>query len=495
MSDQPRAGLPIGFRISFDPDARQFGPHTLYGGSPARVLRLSPAGARACEQLRAEPVGSAATASIARRLTDVGVAHPVPPELVLAPDVTVVIPAHDRLELLERCLNAVGARFAVLVVDDGSADRAGMAAVVERAGAQLVRRAVNGGPAAARNSGLALVQTEFVALLDSDCVPPPGWIEKLAGHFADPLVAAVAPRVIATAGDTSAGRYGAAGSSLDLGGRPAIVRAGTRVSYVPTAALLVRRSALAELAALPTANSAESGTFDPALRFGEDVDLVWRLIAAGWIVRYDPTVAVPHQEPQSWPALLARRYAYGTSAAPLARRHPASLAPAVLPAWPSAAVFALLARRPILAASGVLAYWLSVRTRLAAAGLPPAQIRSTVLGTTRLTWFGVGRYGTQFASPLLALGLLARPRGHGHGHGHGQHGRRGRRAAILALALSGPIAAYRDRRPAMGPAAFTLARLADDAAYGAGVLRGCLAARTVAPLTPRVVLRPFGKPR
>ena len=491
MSDQPRAGLPIGFRISFDPDARQFGPHTLYGGSPARVLRLSPAGARACEQLRAEPVDSAATASIARRLTDVGVAHPVPPELVLAPDVTVVIPAHDRLDLLERCLDAVGARFAVLVVDDGSADRAGMAAVVERTGAQLVRRAVNGGPAAARNSGLALVRTELVALLDSDCEPPPRWIEKLAGHFADPLVAAVAPRVIPTASDTSAGRYGAAGSSLDLGGRPAIVRAGTRVSYVPTAALLVRRSVLAELS---MEDSSGSGTFDPASRFGEDVDLVWRLIAAGWIVRYDPTVAVPHQEPQSWPALLARRYAYGTSAAPLARRHPDSLAPAVLPAWPSAAVLALLARRPILAASGVLAYWLSVRPRLAAAGLPPAQIRSTVLDTTRLTWFGVGRYGTQFASPLLALGLLARPRGHGHGqHRRGPHP--GRRTAILALALSGPIAAYRDRRPAMGPPAFTLARLADDAAYGAGVLRGCLAERTVAPLTPRVVLRPFGKPR
>jgi glycosyltransferase involved in cell wall biosynthesis len=110
----------------------------------------------------------------------------------------------------------------------------------------VIRREVAGGPAAARNEGLQHVEGEFVAFLDSDCVPPEDWIERLGGHFDDPRVAAVAPRIRALDG----GR-----SPLDMG-------PGRRVPYVPSAALIVRRSL---------------ASFDPALRYGEDVDLIWRL--------------------------------------------------------------------------------------------------------------------------------------------------------------------------------------------------------------------------
>ena len=85
---------------------------------------------------------------------------------------------------------------------------------------------------------------------------------------------------------------------------------------MPTAALVVR--------ARRPADAGQGGAvFDPALRCGEDVDLIWRLHDAGWRIRYEPAVRVGHHEPASWPGLLARRFRYGTSAAPLARRHPA----------------------------------------------------------------------------------------------------------------------------------------------------------------------------
>ena len=79
------------------------------------------------------------------------------------------------------------------------------------------------------------------------------------------------------------------------------MRPGSRVSYVPTAALLVRRSALDSVAiddaAIPAPGHlagpgplSSRGVFDPALRYGEDVDLIWRLHDAGWRVRYEPSV-------------------------------------------------------------------------------------------------------------------------------------------------------------------------------------------------------------
>jgi mycofactocin system glycosyltransferase len=366
---------------------------------------------------------------------------------------------------------------------------------------------VNGGPAAARNTGLAAVHTEFVALLDSDCVPPTGWIDELVGHFADPMVAAVAPRVLATAQSTLAGRYGAVRGSLDMGGQPAIVRAGTLVSYVPTAALLVRRSALPAVVESAGSNPT-AAIFDEALRYGEDVDLVWRLIEAGWVIRYDPSVEMGHHEPDCWRTLLARRFHYGTSAAPLAARHPGALAPLALLPWPAASVTAALSGHLRLAVGGVVAHWLNIREPLRRAGLPPREVRAAAVATTRQTWLGVARYGTQFAMPVLVLAMLParRPlREHATGAKPPSHGAAARRLRRLrfssaalpaaALLLSGPAISWHARRPQLNPIAFTLAHVADDVAYGAGVWVGSLRARSAAALKPRFVLRPFRKTR
>ena len=98
------------------------------------------------------------------------------------------------------------------------------------------------GPAAARNAGLAACKTDFVAFLDSDVVPRRGWLEALLGHFCDPAVALVAPRIVGLAQtDNMVARYEAVRSSLDLGQREAPVVPYARVSYVPSAAIICRR--------------------------------------------------------------------------------------------------------------------------------------------------------------------------------------------------------------------------------------------------------------
>ena len=70
----------------------------------------------------------------------------------------------------------------------------------------------------ARNEGLKGVETELVAFLDSDTVPPAGWIEQLAGHFDDPKVAAVAPRIRASEPAAVAAGHGEIPPRSDLAG-------------------------------------------------------------------------------------------------------------------------------------------------------------------------------------------------------------------------------------------------------------------------------------
>jgi mycofactocin system glycosyltransferase len=348
-----------------------------------------------------------------------------------------------------------------------------VAEVAARHGAKLIRRTTNGGPAAARNTGLAHAPGEFLAFLDSDCAPPPGWIDRLAPHFADPLVGAVAPRIVAMPTHTWAGRYTTACGSLDLGEREARVAPLTRVAYVPTAALLVRRAALLDV-------TRGADVFDPELRCGEDVDLIWRLHAAGWRIRYEPTVQVPHREPDTWPALLARRFRYGTSAAPLARRHPRAMPPLVLHPLPALTVLALLARRPAAAGLGFAASVWATSRSLRRAGMPADGVVPAMSAATRLTWLGTGRYLTQFAAPLLVAAAAfgdrrqrdRRPR------------RRGRRLAAASLLLAPPLDTWLARRPALDPVRFTLGQLADDVAYGAGVWTGAVRDHTAVPIRP-----------
>jgi glycosyltransferase involved in cell wall biosynthesis len=101
------------------------------------------------------------------------------------PEVTVVIPTYNRLDVLPEVLAALEAQrtavpFEVVVVDDGSSDgtEAWLAAWEPRMPARWLRQE-NSGPAAARNAGVQAAEGRLVAFLGDDTVPAPGW---LAAH-------------------------------------------------------------------------------------------------------------------------------------------------------------------------------------------------------------------------------------------------------------------------------------------------------------------------
>jgi mycofactocin glycosyltransferase len=255
------------------------------------------------------------------------------------------------------------------------------------------------------------------------------------------------------------------------------VAPGSRVGYVPSAALVIRRAALLGV-------TRPTGVFDPALRWGEDVDLIWRLHDAGWRIRYEPTARVGHHEPGNWPGLLARRFRYGTSAGPLGRRHPDAVAPLVLHPWPALTVAGLLAGHPAVAGLGFTGSVLAMRATLRRARLPARGVLPAMLTATRQTWLGTGRYATQFAAPLIAGTVLA--------PGPGRPAQRWwRRAAAASLLLGPPLTSWFARRPALGPARYAVAQLADDVAYGTGVWAGVVRARTTIPVRPVIAWRPL----
>ena len=203
----------------------------------------------------------------------------------------------------------------------------------------------NSGPAAARNAGLAPPKrrSSRSSTRTSSCFD--GWLDGLLWHFDDPRVGFVAPRVAsgpaAEDGDRRVARYEERHSPLDLGSEPARIAAGTRVSYVPAAALIVRKDALDEV-----------GGFDTSLRCGEDVDAVWRLAAAGWRGRYEPSVVVHHQPRRTWRQLVAQRRPTASRRPPWRRCHGNAVAPVRMSPW-TLGVWGLAASGRPLSAAGL----------------------------------------------------------------------------------------------------------------------------------------------
>lgn len=466
---QPR--LPDGFAVQVDRRVRVLGAGSaLLGGSPTRLLRLAPAARELLGDGRLE-VHDAVSAQLARTLLDATVAHPRPAGGPSHRDVTIVVPVRNNLFGLRRLLGSLrGLR--VIIVDDGSAipvrdgDVSGLHCQVE-----VISHPRSKGPAAARNTGLAATATDFVAFLDSDVVPRRGWLEALLGHFSDPAVALVAPRIVGLShSDNLVARYEAVRSSLDLGRREAPVVPYGTVSYVPSAAIICRRSTLVEM-----------GGFDETMGVGEDVDLCWRLVELGARLRYEPIALVAHDHRTAMRDWFSRKAFYGQSAAPLAVRHPDKTAPLVISGW-TLVLWLLLAMGSGMGylASVVIAALTARRIANTLDGVD-SQPRDVAVVAAR----GVGSAALQLASaicrhywPIALLAALLF--------------RRCRQIVLIAAVVDG-VADWLSRHSnvddetrQIGVLGYLMLKRLDDIAYGLGLWTGMARERNLHPLKPQI---------
>ncbi len=473
-----RAGLPAGRRVLLDDRIRLWGnASVVLGGSPWGVTRIAPAGRAFVRRLRdAGRAGAVPAAGVEHSLADLlvarGIAHPlVAGATAAAGEVDVIVPAYERPELLDICLASLSAATParILVVDDASIDPA-VSEVARLRGAVVVRHPVNRGPAAARNSGLNASTSPIVAFVDADCASTEGWLEPLVVHFDDPRVGAVAPRIIARSASRGLlARYEQARSALDMGPRPELVAHGAPLGFLPSAALVVRRSALGDKA------------FDEEMRVGEDVDLIWRLVDQGWLVRYEPASIVTHQTRPNARGWLRQVFGYGTSAAALESRHPGRLAPARLSGWNLAIVALLMGHRiprrtAIVGALGGTAAVCGLLARSLRSSSVDPRIAPYIVGKGLISDLeATGHWLRREAWPIGWLALVSMPRS--------------RWARLGAGVMVGPIIReWFDRRPDVDMARYVALHLAEDAAYGSGVIARARGLRGVAVLAPRIRL-------
>lgn len=241
----------------------------------------------------------------------------------MGPEVSVVIPTHNRLEVLAEVLQALefqheAPSFEVVVVDDGSTDGTGdwLRNRTFRISLRVLIQE-NHGPAAARNTGVAAASGRWVAFLGDDTVPSPGW---LAAHR----------EAHRRRGDDShLAVIGYTGWHRRMRLNPFlryINEHGLQFGY----ALLKDKKEDVPFNFLYTSNLSLprdlllAEPFD--LRFPyaawEDIELAWRLKRRGLRIVYEPAATVAHDHPTDIGRFASRQEKAGYCAVVFYRLHP-----------------------------------------------------------------------------------------------------------------------------------------------------------------------------
>ncbi len=232
-----------------------------------------------------------------------------------APSVSIVIPVYNRPQEISECLEALlhlhypADRQEIIVIDDGSTDHT--REVVGRYPVKLIAREANRGQAAARNLGVQHARGEIIAFIDSDCVAKPEWLTELVPYFQDQRLGLVGGFVASYFQKTWLDRYESAASPLNMGRSLVMADPSDLDFYVPTCNLLVRKEAYLEV-----------GGLDEARRFGEDVDLCWKVRKRGYRQLYVPAGPVRHKHRSRLFNSAIQRFHYGTSEPELYASHP-----------------------------------------------------------------------------------------------------------------------------------------------------------------------------
>jgi glycosyltransferase involved in cell wall biosynthesis len=194
------------------------------------------------------------------------------------PAVSVVIPAYNTAAFIGDTLSSVRNQtfqdYEIIVVNDGSPDTAGLEDAIAPY-RDSIRYLVqeNRGLSGARNTGIAAARADLIALVDSDDIWEPDYLEyQLAFLRSRPDLAVVYPDAT-TFGDPM--REGRSFMAMHPSSGPVTFESLVRQECNVMVSVLARRDVLVA-----------AGLFDESLRSSEDFDLWLRVVQGGWGIGY-----------------------------------------------------------------------------------------------------------------------------------------------------------------------------------------------------------------
>lgn len=229
---------------------------------------------------------------------------------------SVIIPTHNRPQLLSLCLDALArsdfkkSDFEVIIVDDGG--DVPLEPVLERFRDRIslkLLRQENAGPAAARNAGAMDAKGRFLAFIDDDCKSSPNWLSSILARLSQGPERMVGGRTANLSDDNV---YAVANQLIrDL------------IYSFYNADKMNSLFFSSNNIALPAGLFRDLGGFDPAFRVSEDRDLCDRWLGKGYRMVYEPDAVVYHSKNLTFGNFWRMYVSYGRGAFRYNRAHAA----------------------------------------------------------------------------------------------------------------------------------------------------------------------------
>lgn len=320
---------------------------------------------------------------------------------------SIIVATYNRLPELQELIASVKAfdfptdRFELVISDDGSTD--GTRSYLKQQSFPFHLRYLhqeNKGPGEARNHGMREAAGEYFLFIDSDCIIPPDYLQKIDRHLADePLDAFGGPddchpdfppmlKAINYAMTSFLGTGGTRGS------KKAVAK-----FYPRSFNMGIHRKVFADIGGMNK------------LRHGQDMDFSARIYAAGYRVGLIPDAFVYHKRRTNLRRFFKQIFNWGVARINLGRMYPdmlkpVHLIPAVLvagvllvallaPFWPVARMLLLLAVAGALAVA-TLAFvqsWQWYRS-VRVSGLSVVTLFTQVAAYGLGTWSGIWQWMT-----------------------------------------------------------------------------------------------------
>lgn len=207
------------------------------------------------------------------------------------PEISLCIPCYNAgatiRTVVEASLRQTLPPREILIVDDASTDDTLLK--VEGLPVRIIRHKRNLGLACARNTALAEAKCEFVASLDSDCVPTEDWLQNLAACMRGPRLALAGGCLVESFQSRIADRWRTNHLSQHFGGTPL-----KHPPFIFGSNNLIRKSA-----------ALKAGGYNPRYRSNyEDVDMSARLCGLGYLLFYQPYAKAFHLKQDTVASLL-----------------------------------------------------------------------------------------------------------------------------------------------------------------------------------------------
>lgn len=227
--------------------------------------------------------------------------------------VSVVVPAFNAQttirQTIQAILNQTYNNVQIIIVDDGSTDNT--ASIVKSFQKVNYLYQDNAGPAAARNRGAGAASSEIIFFTDADCAPHPDWIEKILSGFNEPAIGVVC------------GSYGIANPQSLLARcihKEILFRHEKLMPDYPKVFgsynFAVRKKLFDEVGGFNTAYRNASG---------EDNDLSYQFIKAGYKIFFNKTALVDHVHTTHLIKYLKEQYRHGYWRVKMYQDHPAMM--------------------------------------------------------------------------------------------------------------------------------------------------------------------------